>query len=74
MKKRQWKESDEEFDVIWTEKEWISDILDHCHLTNGQKLNHFRNYYEVPKNNKPIYKNINSNNNNKYLYIIFIVM
>lgn len=35
MKKRQWKEQDEDFDIIWTEKEWISDILDHCHLTSG---------------------------------------
>ncbi|KRX04189.1 hypothetical protein PPERSA_11313 [Pseudocohnilembus persalinus] len=43
----QWKESDDDFDIIWTEKEWISDMLDHCHLTNGQKLNHFRNYYEL---------------------------
>ena len=48
LKKRQWKEvENDEWDIIWTEKEWIQDVMDHTHLNATNRLNHFRNYYEL---------------------------
>jgi len=34
LKKRGWKECDEEnnWDIFWAEKEWINDIMDNLHL------------------------------------------
>ena len=54
LKKRGWKECDEEnnWDIFWAEKEWINDIMDNLHLGNNQKVNHFRNHLEVFKNLK----------------------
>ncbi len=37
----------DDFDLIWADKEWIRDELDKMHLSEGQKVNHFRNHYEV---------------------------
>ena len=49
-KKRQWKETDSEldWDLLWADKEWIHEVFDHFHLQNHQRINHFRNHYEVP--------------------------
>jgi len=49
LKRRTWKETDHEtdWDIFWTEKEWIIDTLAHIHLAPHQRVNHFRNYYEV---------------------------
>jgi tubulin polyglutamylase TTLL9 len=51
LKKRQWKECDEEnnWDIYWAEKEWIQDIMDNIHLSHNQRINHFRNHFEVMK-------------------------
>ena len=51
LKKRGWKECDEEnnWDIFWAEKEWINDIMDNLHLGHNQKVNHFRNHLEVYK-------------------------
>ena len=51
LRRRQWKESDHEteWEVYWADKEWIQDIMDHTHLSNNQKVNHFRNYYELTR-------------------------
>jgi len=35
------------WDIYWTEKEWIHEVMDHIHLGPNQKVNHFRNYYEL---------------------------
>jgi len=49
LKRRTWKETDHEteWDIFWTEKEWIIDAMDHAHLAPNQRVNHFRNYYEL---------------------------
>ena len=49
LKRRTWKETEGEtdWDIYWAEKEWIHEVFDHTHLTNTQKVNHFRNHYEV---------------------------
>ncbi|EGR31891.1 tubulin-tyrosine ligase family protein, putative [Ichthyophthirius multifiliis] len=50
MKKRQWKEGDnDEWDINWTEKEFIVEVLEHLNLLNQQKVNHFRNHYELTR-------------------------
>jgi tubulin polyglutamylase TTLL9 len=49
MKRRTWREtdSDQDWDIIWAEKDWIHEFFDHIHLQPHQKVNHFRNYGEV---------------------------
>jgi len=50
LKNRAWKESteaDNEWDICWAEKETIQEILEHKHLGPNQKVNHFKNHYEV---------------------------
>lgn len=49
LRRRGWKETehDQEWDIYWAEKEWIHEIMDHTHLNNTQRVNHFRNHYEV---------------------------
>jgi len=49
LRRRGWKETDHEldWDIYWAEKEWIHEIMDHTHLNNNQRVNHFRNHYEV---------------------------
>ena len=37
----------DDWDIIWTEKEWIQDVMDHTHLNASNRLNHFRNFYEL---------------------------
>ena len=34
-------------DIVWADKEWIRENFDHIHLEPNQKVNHFRNYFEV---------------------------
>jgi tubulin polyglutamylase TTLL9 len=49
LKRRTWKESegDMEWDIMWSEKEWIHEVFDHVHLQPHQRINHFRNYAEL---------------------------
>ena len=49
LRNREWKETDSEleWDIIWAERDWISEVFDHVHLAPHQKVNHFRNHYEV---------------------------
>ena len=56
LKRRGWKETEQyliidcsetDWDIIWAEKEWIHEVLDKIHLQPHQKVNHFRNHYEV---------------------------
>eukprot|EP00921_Rhytidocystis_pertsovi_P015887 GHVQ01025153.1.p1 GENE.GHVQ01025153.1~~GHVQ01025153.1.p1 ORF type:complete len:416 (-),score=30.71 GHVQ01025153.1:429-1676(-) len=51
MKARGWKETDSEsdWDFYWCDKEWIHDEFDHIHLLPHQKVNHFRNHYELTR-------------------------
>jgi tubulin polyglutamylase TTLL9 len=51
MKKRDWKETDSdlEWDIIWADKDWIHDVMDYIHLAPNQRVNHFRNHYELSR-------------------------
>lgn len=41
--------SETEWDIYWTNKEWIRLIFDRIHLDSTQKVNHFRNFYELTR-------------------------
>jgi len=51
LKRRNWKEIEGEgdWDFIWADKEWIHDVMSHTHLQPTQKVNHFRNHYELTR-------------------------
>ncbi|CAD8067487.1 unnamed protein product [Paramecium sonneborni] len=50
FKRRNWKETDgDDWDIMWAEKEWIHEVMDHIHLQSHQKINHFRNHYELTR-------------------------
>mmetsp|Transcript_95831 Transcript_95831/g.293072 ORF Transcript_95831/g.293072 Transcript_95831/m.293072 type:complete len:446 (-) Transcript_95831:9-1346(-) len=51
LKSRGYKETDAEldWDVFWCDKEWIHEVFDHIHLQPHQKVNHFRNHYELTR-------------------------
>ncbi|CAK86156.1 unnamed protein product (macronuclear) [Paramecium tetraurelia] len=50
FKRRLWKETDgDDWDIMWAEKEWIHEVMDHTHLQSNQKINHFRNHYELTR-------------------------
>jgi len=50
MRRRGWKEcentNDTDWDIIWAEKENLNDIYEQ-HLTANQKVNHYKNHYEL---------------------------
>ncbi|EAA22312.1 Tubulin-tyrosine ligase family, putative [Plasmodium yoelii yoelii] len=43
-----------EWNLCWSEKDWINEVYDTLSLKNDQYVNHFRNYYEVSKMDKLI--------------------
>eukprot|EP00742_Colponemidia_sp_Colp-10_P004175 GILJ01004454.1.p1 GENE.GILJ01004454.1~~GILJ01004454.1.p1 ORF type:complete len:476 (-),score=67.04 GILJ01004454.1:192-1619(-) len=51
LKRRGWKEVDSEldWDIFWADKEWIHDVMDYIHLQPHQRVNHFRNHYELTR-------------------------
>jgi len=51
LNKRGWKELDHDadWDIAWVEKEAIHEIFDRYHLTPTQKVNHFRNHFELTR-------------------------
>lgn len=59
LKSRGFKETDAELDwgIYWCDKEWIHDVFDHVHLQPHQKVNHFRNHFELTRKDLMI-KNI----------------
>jgi len=42
-------EGETDWDIFWAEKEWIHQTLDHVHLTDTQRVNHFRNHFELTR-------------------------
>jgi tubulin polyglutamylase TTLL9 len=32
---------------MWADKEWMREFFDQMHLMDNQKVNHFRNHFEV---------------------------
>mmetsp|Transcript_60792 Transcript_60792/g.144845 ORF Transcript_60792/g.144845 Transcript_60792/m.144845 type:complete len:452 (+) Transcript_60792:109-1464(+) len=51
LKARQFKETDGEldWDLFWCDKEWIHDVFDRIHLQPHQRVNHFRNHFELTR-------------------------
>ncbi|CDW73250.1 tubulin-tyrosine ligase family [Stylonychia lemnae] len=50
LKKRGWKEVEgEDWDLLWVERDCIYEILNHFHLQSHQKVNHYRNHYELTR-------------------------
>eukprot|EP00667_Euglena_gracilis_P013278 EG_transcript_13686 len=49
MQARGWKETEDEldWDFHWADKQWMCEVFDHIHLNERQRVNHFRNYYEL---------------------------
>eukprot|EP01061_Rhynchopus_euleeides_P026186 TRINITY_DN42869_c0_g1_i1.p1 TRINITY_DN42869_c0_g1~~TRINITY_DN42869_c0_g1_i1.p1 ORF type:complete len:422 (+),score=170.28 TRINITY_DN42869_c0_g1_i1:105-1370(+) len=50
-KSRGWKETDSdlEWDFHWADVQWVRDVFDHVRLEDGQRVNHFRNHYELTR-------------------------
>jgi len=51
LKARGFRETDAEldWDLFWCDKEWIHEVFDHIHLQPHQRVNHFRNHYELTR-------------------------
>lgn len=51
MRSRGWKETDAEtdWDFHWADVGWIREVLDHVRLEEHQRINHFRNHYELTR-------------------------
>mmetsp|Transcript_36756 Transcript_36756/g.58921 ORF Transcript_36756/g.58921 Transcript_36756/m.58921 type:complete len:435 (-) Transcript_36756:68-1372(-) len=51
LKRRGWKEveDDSECDLNWMDRDWIRERFDRVHLEPFQKVNHFRNHYELTR-------------------------
>ncbi|ORX87362.1 TTL-domain-containing protein [Anaeromyces robustus] len=51
LKKRGWKETDDEtdWDIYWADIHWVHENFDHMYLQDYQKINHFRNHYELTR-------------------------
>ena len=48
---RAWKETDSEtdWDVFWADVGWIRENFDNLRLNDHQRVNHFRNHYELTR-------------------------
>ena len=42
-------ESDTDWDVAWVDKDWIRTNFDGQYLSDHQRINHFRNHYELTR-------------------------
>ena len=42
-------ETDMSWDIFWCEKDWIREVFDKVHLSQGQKVNHFRNHFMLTR-------------------------
>ncbi|CUG88456.1 tubulin tyrosine ligase, putative [Bodo saltans] len=51
MRSRGWKETDHEteWDFFWSDVGWVREVLDHQRLEDHQRINHFRNHYELTR-------------------------
>ncbi|KAI9143979.1 putative tubulin tyrosine ligase protein [Paraphysoderma sedebokerense] len=51
MKGRKWREADSEtdWDFFWTDVHWIFEFYDQTPLRDHQKINHFKNHYELTR-------------------------
>ena len=54
LRSRGWqevKEPDGDWDFYWCDVSWMREHFDHCYLEEGQRVNHFRNHYELTRKN-----------------------
>ena len=51
MRSKGWKETDSEteWDFFWADVGWIREVLDHMRLEEHQRINHYRNHYELTR-------------------------
>ncbi|KAG8345343.1 putative Tubulin tyrosine ligase family [Trypanosoma vivax] len=51
MRSRGWLEtdSDHSWDLFWADVCWIRDVYDHVRLDDTQRINHFRNHFELTR-------------------------
>ncbi|KAJ3185303.1 hypothetical protein HDU85_001353 [Gaertneriomyces sp. JEL0708] len=50
MRDRGWKDTDgDDWDFFWADVHWVHEMLDHVYLSEGQRINHFRNHYELTR-------------------------
>jgi len=51
FKRRHWKETEAEleWDIYWAERYWIRGEFDNIYLDHTQKVNHFRNHYQLTR-------------------------
>ena len=48
LKRRGWRETEgDDWDLHWTEREWMSEVFDQVHLSSWQRVNHCRNQREL---------------------------
>ena len=38
-----------DWDIYWCEKDWIHDVFDKVHLGSNQRVNHFRNHFQLTR-------------------------
>lgn len=58
--KHGWKQtdSDTDWDFNWADVGWIRENYDHIHMDDHQRVNHFRNHYELTRKDLLV-KNVN---------------
>ena len=39
----------DDWDILWVDREVIYDVLNHTHLQQHQKVNHYRNHFELTR-------------------------
>jgi tubulin polyglutamylase TTLL9 len=50
LKRKGYKEVEgDDWDILWVEREVIYEVLNQSHLQNHQKVNHFRNHFELTR-------------------------
>ena len=50
LRKRGYREVEgEDWDIFWVERDSIYEILNHFHLQQQQKVNHYRNHFELTR-------------------------
>ena len=54
LRSRGWqeiKDTEGEWDFYWCDVGWMREHFDHCYLEEHQRVNHFRNHYELTRKN-----------------------
>jgi len=51
LRAKGWKETDDEceWDFLWIERDWIRGVYDRIRLDDHQRVNHYRNFYELTR-------------------------